>query len=65
MPVPAWLCPELATLTTGREPDDCLFTAAKGGPVRSGNWRYRVFDPAVRKAGIASQQRGDMLDPTT
>jgi integrase len=63
VPVPAWLCDELATLTSGRGPDTYLFTASKGGPLRSGNWRYRAFDPAVKKAGLASQQRGDMLRP--
>lgn len=63
VPVPAWLCEELVKLTTGRPSDDYLFTAAKGGPIRGGNWRTRVFDPAVKKSGLASQVRGDMLRP--
>jgi integrase len=63
VPVPGWLCDELAVLTTGRNAQDYLLTAAKGGPLRIGNWRSRVFDPAVKKAGLATQQRGDMLRP--
>lgn len=63
VPVPAWLCDEFATGANGRAPDDYLLTSPQGGPLRSGNWRYRVFDPAVRKTGLATQQRGDMLRP--
>ena len=40
-----------------------LFTAPQGGPLRARNWRTRVFDVAVKRAGLASQQRGDMLRP--
>ena len=49
VPVPAWLCDEFAAGANGRAPDDYLLTSPQGGPLRSGNWRYRVFDPAVRK----------------
>ncbi len=63
VPVPSWLCDDLAARTAGREPNAHLLTSPHGGPLRSGNWRYRVFDPAVRKTGLATQQRGDMLRP--
>jgi integrase len=63
VPVPGWLCTALAVLTIGRDPDDYLFTAPQGGPLRARNWRTRVFDVAVKRAGLASQQRGDMLRP--
>jgi integrase len=63
VPVPAWLCDELTARTAGRAADDYLLTSPQGGPLRSGNWRYRVFDPAVKKTGLASQQRGDVLRP--
>jgi integrase len=63
VPGSAWLVEELAGLMTCKGPEDWLFTAAEGGPLRSGNWRGRVFDPAVRRAGIADQVRGDMLRP--
>ena len=63
VPVPEWLCDELAALASGRNGQDYLFTAMKGGPLRIGNWRYRVFDPVVKRAGLAAQKRGDMLRP--
>jgi integrase len=38
---------------TGRtSPDEFLFQAPGGGPVRATNYRYRVYQPAVRKAGL-------------
>ncbi len=63
VPVPAWLCEELASKAASRAPEDFLLTSPQGGPLRSGNWRYRVFDPAVKATGLASQQRGDVLRP--
>lgn len=63
VPIPRWLCDELLSLIAGRGPDERLFTAPEGGPVRGNNWRRRVFDPAVRRAGIATQMPGDVLRP--
>lgn len=63
VPVPAWLVDELAPMLEGKGPDDPLLTMPGGGPLRLGNWRGRVFDPAVRSAGIAGQVRGDMVRP--
>ena len=38
---------------TGRtDPDDLVFQAPGGGPVRATNFRNRVYDPAVRQAGL-------------
>lgn len=36
----------------GENPSDFVFQDAIGGPVRASNLRYRVFDPAVRAAGL-------------
>ncbi len=63
VPLPVWLADELAPLLENKGPEDYLLTAAEGGPLRGGNWRRRVFDPAVRAAGLASQTTGDMLRP--
>lgn len=63
VPLPSWLCDELVARAEGRAPEDFLLTSPLGGPLRSGNWRYRVFDPAVKAAGLASQRRGDVLRP--
>ena len=37
----------------GLGPDDLLFTSPRGGPLHPGNWRTRVFNPAVERAGLA------------
>ena len=65
VPVPEWLCDELAALASGRNGQDYLFTAMKGGPLRIGNWRYRVFDPVVKRAGLAAQSAATCSGPTT
>jgi integrase len=36
----------------GKRPDDLVFTAPEGGVIMLRNWRRRVFDPAVRAAGL-------------
>ncbi len=61
--LPAWLCDELGPSLAEKGPEDRAFTAPGGGPLRGGNWRRRVWDRAVRDAGLASQTRGDMLRP--
>jgi integrase len=52
VPVPAFLIPSLVDVCRGRGPEDPVFTAPDGGPLRLRNWRARVFDPAFRAAGI-------------
>jgi integrase len=63
VPLPAWLCAELVALAGKRDGDDRLFTAPEGGPLRGSNWRRRVFDPAVRQTGLATQTKGDVVRP--
>lgn len=43
---------ELRPLCDGRKPNDLLFTAPEGGPLRYSNFRSRVFDKAVAAAGL-------------
>jgi integrase len=57
VPVPPGLIPELALAREGKKAGDLVFTAPGGGPLRLGNWRTRVFDPACAAAGIVG------LDP--
>ena len=52
VPVPASLMAELVAECQGKGPDDTVFTAPAGGPLRLGNWRGRMFDPACRSAGL-------------
>lgn len=62
VPVPEWLMLMLAP-RLDRDAGERLITSPDGGPLRLSNWRGRVFDPAVRSAGIASQVRGDVFRP--
>jgi integrase len=44
---------EFRPLVDSRKPAELLFTAPEGGPLRYGNFRSRVFDKAVKAAGLA------------
>lgn len=52
VPVPRSFADELGRLAHGRKADALLFTAPEGGPLRYANFRQRVFDPAVKAAGL-------------
>lgn len=52
VPVPRSFADELGELAAGRTADALLFTAPEGGPLRYANFRSRVFDPAVKEAGL-------------
>lgn len=49
--VPGWLVDRLA-LMLGGDPRGYVFGAPRGGPLRRGNFRYRVWLPAVDRAGL-------------
>jgi integrase len=44
---------ELEKLTKDRDAAELLFTAPEGGPLYGDNFRTRVFNPAVKAAGLA------------
>ena len=53
--VPGFVIDELAAhlARTGRtEPDDLVLQSPHGGPVRAANFRLRIYNPAVRAAGL-------------
>ena len=52
VPLPRSFADELGTLARGRHADELLFTAPGGGPLRYANFRARIFDPAVKAAGL-------------
>jgi len=52
VPLPRSFADELGDLGRGRRADDLLFTAPEGGPLRYSNFRSRIFDPAVKEAGL-------------
>ncbi|MFE9296309.1 tyrosine-type recombinase/integrase [Streptomyces niveus] len=53
VPVLRSLAAELGPLVKDRAPGELLFTAPGGGPLYGDNFRPRVFDPAVKVAGLA------------
>ncbi|MEU6339948.1 tyrosine-type recombinase/integrase [Streptomyces sp. NPDC046977] len=53
VPLPRSFADELGTLAAPLGMDDLLFRAPEGGPLRYNNFRNRVFDPAVKAAGLA------------
>ncbi|MFG2330165.1 tyrosine-type recombinase/integrase [Streptomyces sp. NPDC048604] len=52
VPLPRSFADELGSLALGKGQGDLLFTAPEGGPLRYNNFRNRVFDPAVKEAGL-------------
>ena len=52
VPVPRFLCEDLTALLTGKGPDDLVFTSRHGGPLRSQNFRRRVWLRAIQETGL-------------
>jgi integrase len=52
VPVPKFLLTDLTDHVGGRHPDDLVFTGPEGGPLRSANFRRRVWDPATARLGL-------------
>ena len=49
-------------LPSGGKPDDLVFTAPRGGPLRSSNFRSSVWIPAVRVSGLEPLVVHDLRD---
>lgn len=62
VPLPRFLIDPLAELLAGRRGDELVFTTAVGAPLRNTNFRHRVFDPAVRRAGLDHVTPHDLRD---
>jgi integrase len=52
VPVPEFLCDSLAEHVAGLDADALVFPAPRGGVLRVGNFRRRVFDAAARAVGL-------------
>jgi integrase len=52
VPLPRFLVDELLEQTAGLGPDDLVFEAPYGGPIRLGNFRRRIWAPAIADAGL-------------
>jgi integrase len=57
--LPRFLRDDLAAYLADRprDPDGCVFTALKGGPLRHNNFYQRIFCPALARAGLPTQVR--------
>ncbi len=51
--LPRFLIDPLAEHVNGKEPDDLVFSAPKGGVLRNPNFRHRVLTPAAESVGLA------------
>lgn len=60
VPFPPRLRAPLEAACLGKSPEDLVFTAPEGGPLRLGNWRRRVFDPACRQIGLRGVSPHDL-----
>jgi integrase len=54
VPLPPFLVDELRPVLEQRGPDDLMFRAPLGGPLRYHNFRNRAFDPAVKASGVTA-----------
>ena len=53
--MPGFLTSQLRTLIDGQSDDTWVFRAARGGSIWLPNWRSRVWNPAVRNAGMEDE----------
>ena len=60
VPVPRSLVELLRVACEGKTGDDVVFSAPGGGPLRLGNWRHRVFDPACAAVGLVGVTPHDL-----
>jgi integrase len=58
--IPAVLIEPLARRCQGKGPDALVMTSPEGAVLRSGNFRRRVFDPAVTGAGLEDLSLHDL-----
>jgi integrase len=58
--IPRHLVELLAQRCEDRSREDYVFTGPPGGPIRLDNWQRRLFDPAVRVAGLAGVSPHDL-----
>ncbi len=60
--VPDYVIERIRPLLADKEPDDLVFAAPRGGPLRPNNFRRRVFTPAAERIGIPDLVPHDLRD---
>lgn len=53
VPIPETLLEEIKQLVEGRDPSDYVFTTKQGCRINLGNWRRRVWIPALQGSGLS------------
>lgn len=53
--IPLFLADELKPYVEGHGPDELVFASPEGDPLRGGNFRNRIFSPAVKAAKFTEQ----------
>jgi integrase len=64
VPLPRFVVSELEGHLAGLEPGALVFPAPEGGPVRASLWRRRVWQPAVKAAGLEPLRLHDLRHST-
>ncbi|MCU1667195.1 MAG: Phage integrase [Blastococcus sp.] len=62
VPIPVVLLEPLPRRCARKGPNDLLLTSPEGGVLRSGDFRRRVFDPAVRESGLSGLTPHELRD---
>ncbi len=62
VPFPRSLVEPLTVVVAGRDANELVFPAKGGSALRNANFRRRVFDPAVRAAGVRHLTPHDLRD---
>ncbi len=60
VPLPKTLADRPAPIVATKAPEELVFTAPAGGPLRLRNWRMRVFDSARDRAGLGTVTPHDL-----
>jgi integrase len=60
--VPQFVIDAVRPLFDGKDTDELVFTAARGGPIRLNNFRQRVFAPAAQRIGKPELAPQDLRD---
>lgn len=60
VPLPPSLARRIDEAVAAKGSDDFIFASPDGGPLRIGNWRKRVFDPACAAVGLKDLSPHDL-----
>ncbi len=56
VPMPRFLAQRIASRTASHSAEELVFAAPQGGPLRNGNFRRRIFNPAIDRCRNADER---------